>query len=106
MATKKNGGFDSDTFLATIGDGRKILSVAKKETIFAQGDVADAVFYIQKGKVRLTVVSQAGKEATIAIVHEGSIGVESAVLLSRHRMPHCIEYSPEPDSQYSVNLGH
>jgi CRP/FNR family cyclic AMP-dependent transcriptional regulator len=68
--TRKKREFDADTFLATIGDGRKILSVDKKQLIFAQGDAADAVFYVQKGKVRLTVVSQAGKEATIAIVGE------------------------------------
>src|SRR5208337_5221585 len=79
VAAKKNGGFNSDTFLATIGDGRKILSVAKKETIFAQGDGADAVFYVQKGKVRLTVVSQAGKEATIAIVNEGNFFGEGSL---------------------------
>ena len=59
-AAKKTRRFDSDAFLATIGDGRKILSAQKKQLIFAQGDDADAVFYIQKGKVRLTVVSQAG----------------------------------------------
>lgn len=69
---KKNGGFDPDVFLATIGDGRKILTVLKKQTIFAQGDAADAVFYVQKGKVRLTVVSKIGKEATIAIVNQGN----------------------------------
>jgi CRP/FNR family cyclic AMP-dependent transcriptional regulator len=67
---KTNRGFDLNTFLATIGDGRKILFVPKKQAIFAQGDDADSVFYIQKGKVRLTVVSQAGKEATIAIIGE------------------------------------
>jgi CRP-like cAMP-binding protein len=71
LATKKLSGFDPNTFLATIGEGRKILSVPKKQTIFAQGDVADAVFYVQKGKVRLTVVSKIGKEATIAIVSDG-----------------------------------
>jgi CRP/FNR family cyclic AMP-dependent transcriptional regulator len=69
-AAKKTRGFDPDTFLATIGDGRKILSVPAKQVIFAQGDDANSVFYIQKGKVKLTVVSQAGKEATIAIVGE------------------------------------
>jgi CRP/FNR family transcriptional regulator, cyclic AMP receptor protein len=79
VATKRNSGFDSDTFLATIGDGRKILSVAKKETIFAQGDGADAVFYVQKGKVRLTVVSRAGKEATIAIVSRGNFFGEGSL---------------------------
>jgi CRP/FNR family transcriptional regulator, cyclic AMP receptor protein len=69
-AVKANRGFDPDTFLATIGEGRKILSVPKKQMIYSQGDGADAVFYVQKGKIRLTVVSKAGKEATIAIVGE------------------------------------
>jgi CRP/FNR family transcriptional regulator, cyclic AMP receptor protein len=76
---KKTGEFDPDTFLATIGDGRKILSVPKKQVIFAQGDNADSVFYIQSGKVRLTVVSQAGKEATIAIVGERNFFGEGAL---------------------------
>ncbi|PYX56178.1 MAG: Crp/Fnr family transcriptional regulator [Acidobacteria bacterium] len=53
-----------------MGDGRKILAAPKKQLIFAQGDSADAVFYIQTGKVRLTVVSKVGKEVTIAIVNE------------------------------------
>ena len=79
VAAKKNGKFDSDTFLATIGDGRKILSVEKKQTIFAQGDQADAVFYIQKGKVRLTVVSKIGKEATIGIVSQGNFFGEGSL---------------------------
>ena len=67
---RKDQGFDPNVFLATIGDGRKIISVPKKQIIFAQGDNADAVFYVQEGKVRLTVVSQIGKEATIGIVSE------------------------------------
>jgi CRP/FNR family transcriptional regulator, cyclic AMP receptor protein len=78
-AAQKNREFDSDTFLATIGDGRKILFVDKKEMIFSQGDSADAVFYVQKGKIRLTVVSQAGKEATIAIVSEGNFFGEGSL---------------------------
>jgi CRP-like cAMP-binding protein len=78
-ATRKNRGFDPDTFLATIGEGRKNVAVPKKETIFAQGDEADAVFYIQKGKVRLSVVSKTGKEATIGILNEGSFFGEGAL---------------------------
>jgi CRP/FNR family cyclic AMP-dependent transcriptional regulator len=70
-AAKKLITFDSKTFLSTINGGRKIVAFAKKQTIFAQGDSCDAVFYIQKGKVRLTVVSQIGKEATIGILNEG-----------------------------------
>ena len=78
-AVAKNGGtFNPAIFLATIGDGRKIVSVPKKQTIFTQGDEADAVFYIQKGKVRLTVVSKTGKEATIGILAEGNFFGEGA----------------------------
>jgi CRP/FNR family transcriptional regulator, cyclic AMP receptor protein len=78
-ATKKNRGFDPNTFLATIGDGRKMLAVPKKQTIFTQGDGADAVFYIQKGKVRLTVVSKTGREATIGILSEGNFFGEGSL---------------------------
>jgi CRP/FNR family cyclic AMP-dependent transcriptional regulator len=63
--------FDPKTFLATIDGGRKIKAITKKQTIFAQGDLSDAVFYIREGKVRLTVVSKTGKEATIGILNEG-----------------------------------
>src|SRR6476620_7182028 len=78
-ATKKNRTFDPDRFLATIGQGRKSLAVDRKKRIFTQGDVADSVFYIQKGKVRLTVVSKTGKEATIGIVNEGNFFGEGAL---------------------------
>jgi len=71
--------FDPKTFLATIGGGRKIVSFAKKQPIFAQGDKADAVFYVQKGKVQLTVVSTAGKEATIGIVSAENFFGEGAL---------------------------
>jgi CRP/FNR family transcriptional regulator, cyclic AMP receptor protein len=67
---KKEREFDPNIFLATIGDGRKFMAVSKKQRVYNQGDRADAVFYVQKGKVRLTVVSKAGKEATIGIVSE------------------------------------
>ncbi len=78
-ATKKKRAFDPNTFLATIGTGRKKLAVPKKRTIFTQGDGADAVFYIQKGKVRLTVVSKTGREATIGILNEGSFFGEGSL---------------------------
>jgi len=71
MSIKKKRDFDPNTFLATIGEGRKVASFSQKQTVFAQGDAADAVFYIQKGKVRLTVVSESGKEATLGILSEG-----------------------------------
>lgn len=75
----KDREFDPDTFLATIGDCRRTLAVPKKQTIFTQGDRADAVFYIQKGKVRLTVVSKTGREATIGILNERSFFGEGAL---------------------------
>ena len=71
--------FVPSTFLATIGEGRKIVAVPKKERIYTQGDRADAVFYVQKGKVRLTVVSKSGKEATIGIVGEENFFGEGAL---------------------------
>src|SRR5678815_2485886 len=77
--SKINGAFNPDTFLATMGEGRKILTVPKKQSIFAQGDEADAVFFVQKGKVRLTVVSKIGKEATIAIVNQGNFFGEGSL---------------------------
>ena len=61
-AAKKRGDFDPHAFLATIGEGRKVVLFPKKQRIFVQGDTADAVFYIQTGKVSLTVVSADGKE--------------------------------------------
>jgi len=78
--TPKNGpNFDPQVFLDTIGRGRKALLFPKKQTIFAQGDPADAVFYLQTGKVRLTVVSKDGKEATIGILSDGSFFGEGSL---------------------------
>ena len=69
-AAKKKRDFDPHAFLATIGEGRKVVLFPKKQRIFGQGDTADAVFYIQTGKVRLTLVSESGKEATLGILNE------------------------------------
>ncbi len=93
--SKKNREFDPITFLATIGEGRKSLTVAKKQGIFTQGDAADAVFYIQKGQVRLTVVSKIGKEATIGILDarnffgEGALAGQSVRMGSATAMSEC-----------------
>ena len=77
--------FDPDTFLSTIGEGRKALHFAKKQTVFAQGDATDAVFYIQKGKIKLTVISSNGKEATIGILGEGDFFGEGCMAGQRLR---------------------
>src|SRR5580693_10488685 len=71
VVAKKLRKFDPKTFLSTINGGRKIEAFPNKQTVFSQGDSSDAVFYILKGKVKLTVVSQLGKEATIGILNEG-----------------------------------
>jgi CRP/FNR family transcriptional regulator, cyclic AMP receptor protein len=71
VAAKRRSKFDPKTFLSTIDGGRKSAAFPKKHTIFVQGDSSDAVFYIQKGKVKLTVVAKRGKEATIGILNEG-----------------------------------
>jgi CRP/FNR family cyclic AMP-dependent transcriptional regulator len=59
---KKTRSFDPDIFLATIGEGRKSLSIPKKQGIYAQGDSADSIFYVQQGKIRLVVVSKTAKK--------------------------------------------
>jgi CRP/FNR family transcriptional regulator, cyclic AMP receptor protein len=64
--------FDPDTFLSTIGEGRRGSHAGARQPIFAQGDATDAVYYIQKGTVKLTVLSSSGKEATVGILGAGS----------------------------------
>jgi CRP/FNR family transcriptional regulator, cyclic AMP receptor protein len=65
---KKKAAFDPNVFLAIVGDGKSISKYQKDEIVFSQGDVGDAVFYIQKGKIKLTVVSERGKEAVVGIL--------------------------------------
>jgi CRP/FNR family cyclic AMP-dependent transcriptional regulator len=67
LRTKNNFGLEA--FLANIGQGRKIVRVRKKSKVYAHGDACDAIFYIKKGKIKLTVVSKDGKEATTAILN-------------------------------------
>jgi CRP/FNR family transcriptional regulator, cyclic AMP receptor protein len=85
MAALKNN-FDVRKFLTSIGSGRKIVQVKKKQRIYAQGALCDAVFYIQKGKVKLTVVSKTGKEATIAIMNPGEFFGEGGLAGQPRRM--------------------
>src|SRR5271154_6888743 len=63
--------FDPKVFLAKVGEGKAISKYQKDQIVFSQGDVADAVFYIQKGKIKLTVVSERGKEAVVGILEPG-----------------------------------
>jgi CRP/FNR family cyclic AMP-dependent transcriptional regulator len=63
--------FDPKLFLAKVGEGKTILKLEKNQTVFAQGDVADTVFYIQKGRIKVLVVSEQGKEAVVGILEPG-----------------------------------
>jgi len=67
VASKRQS-FNPKTFLAKIGEGRSVANYSPDQTIFLQGDPADAIFYIQKGKVKVTVVSEQGKEAIVAFL--------------------------------------
>jgi len=71
MAKKRRPPFDPKSFLAEVGEGRTVSQYRKDQIVFSQGDPADAVFYIQKGKVKVTVVSDQGKEAVVAILGAG-----------------------------------
>jgi CRP/FNR family transcriptional regulator, cyclic AMP receptor protein len=86
MIAKRTRKFDAGLFLATIGDGRKIVTFNKGETIFAQGGPTDSVFYVQKGKIKLTVVSHAGKEATVGVLGESSFFGEGGLAGQALRM--------------------
>ena len=71
MVKPAKDSFDPKIFLAKVGAGKSISKFSKGQNVFAQGDVADAVFYIQKGKLKLTVVSDQGKEAIVGILEPG-----------------------------------
>ena len=86
VVAKKVSKFDPKTFLSTLNGGRRIEAFPKKQTIFAQGDWSDAVFYIKEGKVKLTVVSKIGKEATIGILNEGDFFGEGCLTGQRLRL--------------------
>ena len=68
MAIKRLPSFNPKSFLAKVGEGRSIDTYRKDQIVFSQANPADAVFYIQKGKVKVTVVSEQGKEAVVAIL--------------------------------------
>ena len=78
--------FNPHVFLSTIGKGRDMLSFQKKNRIFAQGEPTDGLFFIQEGKVRLSVVSEAGKEATLGTLSEGDFFGEGGLAGQLHRM--------------------
>ena len=72
MAGKQPPQFDPKVFLSKVGHGKSLMLTGKPQLIFSQGDAADAVFYVQTGQVKLTVLSEQGKEAVIAMLEPGS----------------------------------
>jgi CRP/FNR family transcriptional regulator, cyclic AMP receptor protein len=86
LNTKKKTDFNPHAFLSTIGKGRDMLSFQKKNSIFDQGAATDGIFFVQKGKVRLSVVSEAGKEATLGILGEGDFFGEGGLAGQLTRM--------------------
>jgi CRP/FNR family transcriptional regulator, cyclic AMP receptor protein len=86
VATKRRPRFDPKSFLAKIGEGRSIAKYRKDQIVFSQGEPADAVFYIQRGKVKVTVVSEQGKEAVVAFLGAGEFCGEGCLAGQRRRM--------------------
>lgn len=72
MAAKRPTKFNPKTFLGKVGTGKTNLTLEKHHTIFSQGDEADAVFFVRAGKVKLSIVSQQGKEAVLALLEPGA----------------------------------
>jgi len=75
----KIAAFDPEAFLEKVGVGRTLVELKKNQVLFSQGDHADAVFYLRKGNLKLTVVSQRGKEATVALLESGNFVGEACV---------------------------
>ena len=86
MAIKRRTSFNPKTFLAKVGEGRSIRTYRKSELVFSQGDPADEVFYIQKGKVKVTVISEQGKEAVVAILGPNEFFGEGCLAGQEQRM--------------------
>lgn len=86
--------FDPDAFLAKVGTGKSISELQKGDIVFAQGDVADTVFYIQKGRIKLVVVSEEGKEAIVGILEPGQFFGEACLNGRRHRVATTVAHEP------------
>src|SRR5580658_6519641 len=85
MKSKKRA-VDAEVFLQSVGASRRVEEFRKKQTIFAQGDAADSVLYVQKGSVKLTVVNESGKEAVVAIFGPGEFFGEGGMAGQTIRM--------------------
>ncbi len=86
LETSSAAGFDPAAYLMRVGVGKSVRQYRNKQRVFSQGDPADAVFYIQKGRVQVTVVSARGREAVIAVLAEGSFVGEGCLTGQALRM--------------------
>ncbi len=86
MTTEPAPSFDPEAFFARIGDGRSIADYRKGDLVFSQGEPADAVFFIQRGQVKISVVSEQGKEAIVAVLDEGSFFGEGCLVGQSRRI--------------------
>jgi CRP/FNR family cyclic AMP-dependent transcriptional regulator len=96
MGKAAKNGFNPRVFLAKVGSGKAISHYRKDQTIFAQGDIADSLFYIQKGKVKIVVISDQGKEAVVAVMEpecffgEGCLNGQSLRIATATAMEECL----------------
>lgn len=86
MVTMNSSRFDPQNFLSKVGSGRTNATYKNKQSIFSQGEVADSVFYIQKGKVKLSVISEHGKEAVVAILNKNEFFGEGCLAGQKTRL--------------------
>jgi CRP/FNR family cyclic AMP-dependent transcriptional regulator len=86
MARKTRPTFDPQVFLATVDGGRTVSTYLKDDVVFSQGEPADAVFYIQKGKVKIVVTSEQGKEAVVAVLGTGDFLGEGCLIAQQLRL--------------------
>jgi CRP/FNR family cyclic AMP-dependent transcriptional regulator len=80
MAGKAQSAFDPKIFLATVGQGHTVSDLRKDEVVFRQSAAADAVFYVQKGKIKIVVASQQGKEAVVGVMNPGEFFGEGCLI--------------------------
>jgi CRP/FNR family cyclic AMP-dependent transcriptional regulator len=108
LGKQAKNSFDPKAFLAKVGAGKTILELRKNQTIFTQGDAADTVFYIQKGRVKLTVLSEQGKEAVVAILEpgqffgEGCLNGQQLRIATTTAMERCVITSITREAMVSV----
>jgi CRP-like cAMP-binding protein len=86
VAKEGNPPFDPKALLARVGEGRSIRTYAKGEAVFVQGDVADAVYYVQRGEVKISVVSEQGREAIVAVLGARDFFGEACLAGQRRRL--------------------